>query len=696
MSLSEDLKREIQEHYREFLKARGLHARLGQKQMIANIANHLGAIECDAEQHRSSEQHIAVVEAGTGTGKTIAYLLAVLPIAKAMNKKVVIATATVALQEQIVHKDLPELKANTSLKFRFSLAKGRGRYLCLTKLDRLLNGQDPGEYEDEPMFIDESTMALYQSMVQSLAGGQWCGDRDAWPEELSSEQWQPLATNHHQCTGRRCSHVTSCAFFKARESLESVDCIVANHDLVLADLALGGGAILPAPEDTIYIFDEGHHLPDKALGHFAHHSRLLSTMRFVDQGPGLLEKLVASFELATSVLSQQATLLPALMARAKAALDQIYHACKPLIDSIEDEKRYRFSGPVPSAIREPASQLVEIFTELAQHVEKMLVEVESILEERHCPIPRDECEHGYALLGQWQGRMEANRALWASYCTEEDDIPIARWLTLVDTGNYLDFEVCSSPILSATHLQESLWERCFGAVITSATLTALNRFDRFIMRSGVPETEHFSVVASPFDVSQAGLLIPHNSREGNQVDEHTDSVVEQLPALLEQQLGSLVLFASRKQMMQVYEALPSSWHDSILVQGDKSKQSMINEHKKAIDEGRRSVLFGLASFAEGVDLPGAYCEHVIIAKLPFSVPTDPIEATLAEWFESNGRNAFMEMTIPDASVKLVQACGRLLRTESDGGQITILDKRMHTKRYGKMLLQSLPAYRLLP
>lgn len=698
MSLSADVKDSIQQHYREFLKAKSLNARLGQKQMIAHIANQLGQIETDSDNKRTNEQHIAVVEAGTGTGKTIAYLLAVIPFAKAMGKKVVISTATIALQEQIIHKDLPDLKKNTSLSFRFSLAKGRGRYLCLTKLDRLLNeGAEPDAvfYDDESSVVDEQSLPLYQKMMDKLSTHSWDGDRDAWPDDLTINEWQPVTTNHQQCTGRRCSNVTHCSFFKARESNESVDCIVANHDLVLADLALGGGAILSAPEDTIYIFDEGHHLPDKALGHFAYHSRLLSTQRFFEQAPGQLDKLLDALSEISS-LSALANDLPSDMALARRHLDRVYRAAKPLMDDIyEEPKRHRFQhGQVPDSIAQPAADLVSVLTRLLSSVVKLSTEIEEVLEERYFPVTKSECERWYSLLGQWQSRLEANLSLWQTYAdTDIRDIPIARWLTAIDTGNFLDFEVCSSPILSANHLQKSLWAQCFGAVLTSATLTALQQFERFIMRSGINENQHFSVVPSPFDHSRAELVVPPESIEGNLVTPHTESVIEQLPDLIQSQLGTLVLFSSRRQMLDVFDGMDEPIKNYIIVQGDRNKQVMLDEHKARINSKKPSVIFGLASFAEGVDLPGAFCEHVIIAKLPFSVPSDPIEASLSEWFEAQGRNPFLEITIPDASVKLVQACGRLLRTERDAGRITILDKRLLTKRYGRILLQSLP-YRM--
>ena len=289
MALNAEIKKNIQTAYSQFLDARELKPRYGQKLMIAEIARTLGSIELDDEGARVGDGHICVVEAGTGTGKTVAYLLAAIPVAKALGKKLVISTATVALQEQIVYKDLPDLKRQSGLKFNFALAKGRGRYLCLSKLDRILtdvdaaNASDQALYEDEYPQIDEQALTIYQSMMDALAANKWAGDKDEWKDEIDPPVWSRVTTDHRQCTGRRCSNVASCSFIKSRDALGSFDVIVANHDLVLADLALGGGAILPDPADTLYVFDEGHHLPDKALNHFAEHTRLIGAIKWLEQ-----------------------------------------------------------------------------------------------------------------------------------------------------------------------------------------------------------------------------------------------------------------------------------------------------------------------------------------------------------------------------------------------------------------------------
>jgi len=701
--LSGDVKKDIQKAYSQFLQSKGLTARYGQKLMIAEVARTLGSIELNDEGERESRGHVCVVEAGTGTGKTVAYLLPALIIAKALGKKLVVSTATVALQEQIVNKDLPELRQHSGVSFSYTLAKGRGRYVCLTKLDNLLSeyqeGTDPNRalYEDELPSVDAQTVKIYESMVDALAGNRWDGERDSWPDGIETQDWQRVTTDHRQCSGRRCSNVTSCSFFRARDSMHNADCIVTNHDLVLADLALGGGAILPAPEDSIYVFDEGHQLPAKALNHFAHHSRVIATLRWLEQCNKSLGAMLGQISGAGNV-DRFGEQLPAALLDCKQRLEQLYPQLDELAQEVALKDRqghYRFAGGVlPEALQLPSVELHRGFDRLADLLNRMGSEVNDAMEDPQCPVPKVDLEQHYPVLGAWQARAEANRELWLSYATPDDkeEVPRARWLTPVDTGGGIDIEVCSSPILAAGTLAKSLWFNCCGAVVTSATLAALGRFDRFQMRAGTPPDSHYAQMPSPFDFSKATLEVPALAVEAGDALAHTQSLVETLPDILIEDEASLVLFSSRRQMLDVYDQLSDDWRERILVQGERSKQAMLDEHRQRIDRKEGSVLFGLASFAEGVDLPGDYCRHVVIAKLPFSVPDDPIEAALADWIEARGGNAFMEITVPDASLRLVQACGRLLRSEQDTGKITLLDRRIVTKRYGKAILNSLPPF----
>lgn len=702
--LDAGLKKTIQAAYSQFLEARELKPRYGQKLMIAEIARTLGGIRLNDDDEREGEGHVCVVEAGTGTGKTVAYLLAAIPAAKFLGKKLVISTATVALQEQIINKDLPDVKRHSGLNFSFALAKGRGRYLCLSKLDRILsdvdaaNNSDKALYEDEYPQVDEQALTIYQSMMDAMAANKWAGDKDEWHEELAPDVWGRVTTDHRQCTGRRCSNVSSCSFIKSRDSLGSFDVIVANHDLALADLALGGGAILPAPEDAIYVFDEGHHLPDKALNHFAAHSRLIGSMKWIEQVNKVHGAMLGEVSGAGNI-DRFGEQLPAALGDCKRNLELVYPMVTQLAERIEDPERsprYRFEqGVVPEAMMDVAVQLKIGFERLTELLGKISRELEQSLESNDCDVPKVDLENWFPQVGLWLARAEAALALWASYAEPQvaDALPKARWITLVDFGGSLDYEICSSPILAAKTLEYSLWRRCCGAVVTSATLTALGRFDRLKMRAGTPDDASYAVVPSPFDFSRGELRIPDSASDASDSINHTLGLIDALPELLDSAKGSLVLFASRRQMLDVYDGLPVALRDKILVQGDKSKQEMLNQHKARIDKGEASILFGLASFAEGVDLPGGYCEHVIIAKIPFAVPDDPVEASLSEWIEARGGNPFMEITVPDAAMKLVQACGRLLRAESDAGAITIMDNRLLTRRYGKAILNSLPPFR---
>lgn len=706
--LSDDVKRNIQTSYSQYLKAKGHKPRYGQKLMIAAIARVLAAVKQDSEGHRSGDDaHVCVVEAGTGTGKTVAYLLAVLPIAQALGKKVVVSTATIALQEQIVFKDLPDLHRNSGLHFDFALVKGRGRYLCLSKLDQILSDQSsdglfPGIITSDQAVLGLSPedIALYNEMMATLSSGSWDGDRDSWPNELEPARWARVTTDHRQCTGRRCRFVRQCSFFKARDSLHEVDCMVANHDLVLADLALGGGAILPPTEDTIFILDEAHHLPDKAVSHFASHCRVVSTSRWLGMVEGQWQDAISPLSEATA-FTQLASPVESLLKTARLLLDSVQPLLAPYIEQVDRSAQtpvYRFpSGQASEELEGAAIELASVFSELHHVLEDLCKELDRLLDDDYGTVPEVDLEQAYPLFGSWCSRAEANVNLWRSYSDTrpKDNWPIARWLSLHVFEDSVDFELVSSPVLASKTLADHLWDRCYAAVATSATLAALGSFDRFRLRAGTPENSSYELVPSPFNFQENGVLrVPKSAEEGNQAEAHTQSIIRLLPKVVDSSQGTLVLFSSKRQMNEVFEGLGVTWQNRILMQGIESKHALLQKHRKAIDASRGSVLFGLASLAEGLDLPGDYCRHVIIAKLPFAVPDDPVESAMAEWIEQRGGNSFMQVSVPDAAIKMVQACGRLLRTENDSGVITVLDRRLVSKRYGKAILDSLPPFKL--
>jgi ATP-dependent DNA helicase DinG len=707
--LSDDLKQSIQQNYSTLVKNKNLQNRPGQKRMIAEIANCLSSVEMDEEGKRISPYPpLCVVEAGTGIGKTIAYLLSVIPLAKAMEKKVVLATATVALQEQVMNKDIPDLLQNSDMQFSYSLAKGRGRYLCLSKLDNVLKSSSSQDamfdlYGLELEDASEEDRAFYQDMLDALIDGKWKGDRDDWPTVINDSQWRNVAVEKGQCSGSRCSNYSNCCFFKSRGNLQKADCIVANHDLVLADLSLGGGVILPPPEECIYIFDEAHHLPLKGVNHFAHFIRLRSTMTWLDRMTAIhkgmtvelakddelkvqLEKAKVAAEQTRAILQQHLPMFQEFTDRSESA------------NATGDITQYRFDqGVLPDAMREVSHNILLEFRELEDRLRKISDRLKDVMENDSGDIDRQTAENWFPVVGIMLTRAEGAISLWRSFSIEDhgDYAPHARWITYKPLGNETEITLSSSPVLAADALTDFLWNECFAAVLTSATLTALGTFDFLKMRSGLHENTVYKCIPSPFDFqNKANLRIPTEGFDPSDNDGHTQAIVELLPELIEEGKGALVLFSSRRQMQMVQQGLDESMQFNLLSQDEHSKQELIRLHKERVDKGQTSIIFGLASMTEGIDLPGDYCTNVVIAKIPFAVPNDPVEATLGEWIKGQGKNPFQEISVPEASMKLIQASGRLLRTESDTGTITILDERLLKKFYGKGILNSLPPYRL--
>ena len=682
-ALTDVVKDEIQTAYRTWLAARDFKPRRGQRQMIAQIARSLSA---DADR-------VAVVEAGTGTGKTAAYCLAAIPVAQSLNKTIVLSTATVALQEQVILQDLPDIQERAGLKFSLTLAKGRGRYLCLKRLDDHLKYQDQQEI---PIFdvTDEDHTVLYQEMLNRFSQGQWDGEVDSWSEGLSGTAWSGVTTDHRGCSNNRCSFFKQCPFFRARANLEDSDVIVANHDLVLADLALGGGAVLPEPEDCIYILDESHHIAEKTQNHFSSNARINGTIQWLDNVNKALGSVTTRFGQPvslTSLATGAAAETDALSSHLYALSDGLNTL--PFESKDDDREVYRFpQGDIPGTLMDLAMAALPSLGKLCDILEQAHEQLQEAVAGNSDWANAYEAEDWLVPIGQLQSRALATRALFEDYALGAGrPRRYARWLNRTP----YDVEMVSAPIEPGNILQEVLWDRCYGALCTSATITALGRFDRFIERVGLDPSVSTMVIQSPFNYPEVATFhVPPMRSDPRDFDAHTEEVTALIPKLLQRHVSALVLFTSWRQLNAVIGGLDKALAEELLVQGEGSKQALLAEHRRRVDDGQPSYLFGVASFSEGLDLPGDYCRHVVIVKLPFSVPDDPVDQAIAEWAEAQGRNPFYEISVPDASLKLVQACGRLIRSESDYGTISMLDKRIVTQRYGKALIESLPPFRL--
>ena len=681
--LTDEMKVEIQEAYRRWLGNRGFKPRRGQRQMIADIARGL-----------TDGDRLCVVEAGTGTGKTAAYCLAAIPIAKAQDKRVVISTATVALQEQVALRDLPDLQRHAGLDFTFALAKGRNRYLCPKRLDDRL-AYDPDR--DGALFAppEAEHLAVYRRMDTLFARGSWDGDLDSWDDSVPPGAWSPVTNDRAGCLGRRCAYYHQCPALRARSDTAEADVVVANHDLVLTDLRIGGGVVLPDPAETLFVLDEAHHLPDKTRDRFTSHVAVRGCSEWIREIVSSVDTMARRFDQPREVqrarerLADEAGDAPDLIANVDTIIRDLP------FQGDEQTETYRFPlGEIPDELAEMAAPLGRSFGNVAGILGDLGEDIEEVMEGNLDWSHADQVEAWLPTIGQLASRAAGAEALFSDYGAHGEAMA-ARWASRRPADARSDVELTSAPLAPGEILKENLWETCHGALATSATLCALGRFDRFLESAGLGDEVGQSRIASPFDFPRiATFSVPRMGADPSDARAHTEEVASRLPGLLDREPSALVLFTSWRQFDLVIESLPEEVRERCHVQGERSKQRLVRDHRAAVDRGESSYLFGLASFAEGLDLPGDYCRHVIITKIPFAVPDDPVDQSVSEWLEKHGRNPFMELSLPDASLRLVQACGRLIRHETDGGWITLLDRRIVTRRYGESLLAALPPYRL--
>ncbi|GLS83872.1 ATP-dependent DNA helicase DinG [Paraferrimonas haliotis] len=641
-----------------------------------------------------SQRRMMVVEAGTGIGKSLAYLLGAIPLALAKGKQLCIATATVALQEQLVKKELPFFLAQSELDFKFGLVKGRQRYVCLSKLELFA-----GEAGDSQQALwqtkpDEAHIKLLKKLLTDYHHGRWDGDRDSLPQTIPDPIWNQISSDKHSCQKNVADH-RYCPFHKARDDMDSWDVLVVNHSLLLADLSLGGGVILPDPENMYFVIDEAHHLPQVTRDFSSASATLRASadwLQRLDKSMTKIQALVPSEQAikpCQSLMDELGTTVNELKLVA-----ELCQANGQWFENSEDRVRFEH-GQLPTVLKQHASDLADSSKTNLKHLNRIQTLVNEALKDGD--ITTAQAEPVLIELGNYIQRLENLQQLWKMMALELSPKapPLARWIALRADTQPQDYLVSASPIEVGDILEHQLWSKAAGVILCSATLRALNQFDHFRHQIGLTANDgtRYLALQSPFDFENNATLYLPKMRFDPSQDAFTQELIEKLPQLLEDEPASLVLFSSYWQMNQVVDALKHKIKIPLLVQGDLSPSALLSQHKQRCDAHKPSIIFGTASLSEGLDLPGDYLTNLIITKLPFAVPTSPVEEAHAEFVKARGGNPFMQLTVPDASRKLIQSCGRLLRKEQDYGRITILDKRLVTRRYGSALLDGLPGYR---
>ncbi|WP_395167794.1 helicase C-terminal domain-containing protein [Piscirickettsia salmonis] len=647
------------------LQDAGFSCRPSQQRMIQAVAASI--------HHR----YILLCEGGTGIGKSFGYLLGVLSQAQAKKHTLIIATATIQLMEQLANKDIPQVEKLLGLSLNIEIAKGRRRYICHHKFYAL----------DDLLMLERLT-----PLHNALEKENWSGDRDSLNVKIDDDLWQKISTDRAGCLNHRCHFFKECAFFSARERQKSADIIITNHATLLADIWLGLGKILPEPEKSTYIIDEAHHLSEQSINSLAQELSLHSSKEYIQETKQLLLKCKPLFDdppksfFSAFDLSEQ-------------IIDRLTSLKKILQLNFKDRatgKEWVFLDDFPKS-------LAEEFNHLANLTRTCLTQV-SLFSEYFENIHIDSLEKKQ----QYQSRLEfiinmleTMLTIWQHFPNKEDNQGArqARWITLKQNKEQDDYRFHLSLIDTSHKLAELFWQRAPEAItLCSATLKISGQFQHFARKIGLHLQNSHTVKSiscpSPFAYAQSQLIIPKlKSAPTHTNDQHLQEFQTFLKALLQEfSQGCLVLFTSQKSLENTFAMLPKGLQNKVTCQGDLPKQQLIKKFKHAIDQGKPHALFGLQSLAEGLDLPGHYCKTLIIQKIPFAMPNTPQAQTREHALKLQNKNVFIEHTLPEAHLRLIQWTGRLIRTESDQGKLVLFDDRIIYKTYGKKLLASLPAF----
>jgi ATP-dependent DNA helicase DinG len=674
--------------------------RAGQREMI-ELVRQVFSRARQSDVVDESGRSLLVVEGPTGTGKSLAYLLPGIIMAMHLDKRLIVSSVTVGLQEQLASKDIPFLEAHSGWPLSHGIAKGRGRYVC---------ERDLALFADGGMMAPSGAKDLLQKMEKAL-GNTWDGDRDSWPGGMDDRIFSLVANRAESCSGMHCQYYEDCLYFKNRKLLENVDVVVTNHDLLLADSLLGGGVVLPSPGSSLLVVDEAHHLPKKATEAFLSEINLESSLVFLSEIPAAMANGVAVMgtkEVGSDVVACQEAVvhLSPILSDISHFLEKNWPAQLPRSSREEsagifsgggEQSTWRFPrGVLPERLRSDLFLAHEHFAVLRTSLSRLRDALSQRLSAALSGSDRL-MERGLLETGGLLRRVSSLIRFTETIVVNKGDEPgpTAVWAQRTIQGGLPSFSLHAGPVMSGGLLKELVWSRFSGGVATSATLTALGSFDHFLSQSGLSLFPEVTVkkLDSPFDHERQGVLtIPYMDSDPTDSSRHTREVARWIDKRVHPQEGTLVLFSSRRQMEDVRGLLSSDVLKRLLVQGSLSRESLLATHQERIERGEGSILFGLASLAEGLDLKGGLLTHVVIVRIPFSPPTEPIGEAYSEWLEDHGGNSFRQIQLPQASLRLIQAVGRLIRSETDWGVVSILDRRVVSKSYGRHLLKSLPPF----
>ena len=572
----------------------------------------------DAVQRALEEQSHVIIEAGTGTGKTLAYLLPAL----LHGRRILVSTGTKTLQDQIFYKDIPLLETIVGRPIQAAYLKGRNNYLCRLKLEMM---------QAEGLFSSRE-LRTFKSILE-WAQHTGTGDRaELGTAGEDSELWSRMDARRDRCLGTKCKDYDRCFLTLMRQKAMEADIVVVNHHLFFADLSIRKSDVAAIlPDYTAVIFDEAHDLEDVATEYFGFH--------------------VSNYRLAEFIHDAR---------KLEADVDAVSRASERFFNgfALLREGRHAISGL--DGIDSLIGALQEARNEIKQ---------------------KKDFSGEYEALARRAGELESELGMFRRGDLEN----YVSWIERRDRGIFL--EAC--PIDVSGMLGDRLFKRIPTCVLTSATLTVGDSFDYVRARIGFNEGRELSL-ATEFNVRRQALLYIPQSMPDYRHPSYLDRAAQEIRSILRASQGrAFVLFTSYRQMETMFESLSEDLPYPCMVQGKGGGKSRLLEEFKVTPN---AVLFATASFWQGVDVKGEALSAVIIDKLPFQVPTDPLVAARSAQIQRSGGNPFAQYHVPNAILRLKQGLGRLIRSTTDRGILAVLDNRISTKSYGRLFMESLPDY----
>lgn len=600
----------------------------------------------------NNERHL-VVEAGTGVGKSLAYLIPFIAWAKDEQKKVVVATYTKTLQEQLVRKDLPFLEKVLGIDFQYALFMGSENYLCLRRLYRAANAG---------LFDSREQIRMVDRILQWSVTTKK-GIRSEIDFEVSSGVWQQICRETELCIGKKCTYFERCFYTRARKKALYAEILVINHHLFFAHIASGYRVL---PKYDALVFDEAHLIEDVATNYLGGE---ISNLRLK-----YLTGKIYNPKTKKGFLSY-AKVPEVLAGEVKQSIEKVDIAQQQFFGDMLIRLKGKAGTHRILAKDFVANTLSEPLKEFHHAIGKLLDETKNEEDRAELDAARSRCVEIGSDLETFLSQGLENHVYWV-------DIQERRKRERRVAAKMVPIEV--APIL-----RQEIFERTSRVILTSATLSVGGAFEFFKGRIGLEGGDELRV-DSPFDYHNHALLysmrdMPDPGLENQKFNARIAEMVGELLAICGGR--AFVLFTSYHLLNRTYDELKATLSNmTLLKQGDLPRFALLERFKQA----ENAVLFGTSSFWQGIDVPGKALECVVITKLPFAVPDDPITQAKLEQIRKTNKNPFMTYQVPQAVISFKQGFGRLIRTRKDTGMVAVLDPRIHTKGYGRFFLQALP------